>query len=88
MLYSNYYIDYVSQKLYTGIVIQRHQLVDEPIDSMCIINGVLDGDHKTYQDTKWGVEYPSKVVYVSQELKFKEMTLKQFVIVHAVSFYI
>jgi len=38
-LYSNYYIDSVSQKLYTGIVIQRHQLVEEPIDSMCIING-------------------------------------------------
>lgn len=38
-MYSNYYIDSVSQKLYTGIVIQRHQLVEEPIDSICIING-------------------------------------------------
>ena|SRR5690554_1162507 len=70
-MYSNYYIDSVSQKLYTGIVIQRHQLVEEPVDSMCIVNGVLDGYHKTYQDIKWGVEYPSKVVYVSQELKFE-----------------
>src|SRR5690554_3336677 len=63
-MYSNYYIDSVSQKLYTGIVIQRHQLVEEPIDSMCIVNGVLDGYQKEYGKIQREVKYPSRLNYV------------------------
>lgn len=69
-MYSNYYIDSVSQKLYTGIVIQRHQLVEEPIDSMCIVNGVLDGYQKEYGKIQREVKYPSRLNYVSQNKEF------------------
>ena len=74
-MYSNYYyIDDTtshSQKLYTGIITRWHALVETPKDSMCIINGVLDGYHKFYSDIQWGVDYPTRVVYINQEQEFE-----------------
>ena len=74
-MYSNYYSfdDTMSQvqKFYTGIVIQWDMSNDLLLDSMCIVNGVLDGYHKEYFDIRWRGEYPSKVVYVNQEQKFE-----------------
>ena len=74
-MYSNYYsIDDTTshiQKFYTGIVIQWDMSNDLLLDSMCIVNGVLDGYHKEYFDIRWRGGYPSKVVYVNQEQKFE-----------------
>ncbi|HLW30440.1 MAG TPA: hypothetical protein VKX29_06255 [Brumimicrobium sp.] len=70
-MYSNFYIDSSSQELYTGIVIKRHKLVKEPIDSMCVVNGVIDGYHKEYMEINRGVKYPSKLVYVNQDKRYE-----------------
>ncbi|PKR80109.1 hypothetical protein CW751_11430 [Brumimicrobium salinarum] len=69
-MYSNYYIDSSSQKLYTGIVIQMHESVNKPIDSMCIFNGVLDGYHKDYESIIWNVKYPKRINYINQNKRF------------------
>lgn len=70
-MYSNYYVDSNSQELYTGIILHMHKSVKESVDSMCIVNGVLDGYHKEYMDIKWGVAYPSRLVYVNQHKRFE-----------------
>jgi len=69
-MYSNYYIDSITQEPYTGIVIQKYESVKEPIDSMCIFKGVLDGYHKDYESVIWNVKYPKRINFINQNKRF------------------